>query len=613
MTGSLLASAADIDSAELSASLVAGPVHGSVTVNTDGTFSYNASPDYFGEDSFTYRVSDGELDSQIATVSLSITAVNDAPVAADVAVTTLEDTAATISLVASDVDNMAAELQFSIQSQPAHGTLTRNADGSYSYTPTANFNGADSFTYAVTDGELVSNVATVRIEVTAVNDAPTLGNQNLTVAEDSTLTGSLLATAADIEGSPLTARIIAGPVHGSLSINADGSFSYQGSKDYFGSDSFTYRVNDGEFDSAIATVSLTVTAVNDAPVAADVTATTQEDTATTINLIASDVDNMAAELQFSVLTPPANGTLTRNTDGSYSYTPVANFNGADSFTYSVTDGALVSNLATVRIEVTAVNDAPTLGNQNLTVAEDSALTGNLFATAADVDSSTLTARVIAGPVHGSLTVNANGSFSYSASPDYFGEDSFTYKVNDGELDSQVATVSLTVTAVNDAPVAADVAVTTLEDTAATINLVASDVDNTAAELQFSIQSQPAHGTLTKNQDGSYSYTPAANFNGADSFTYSVSDGDLLSNLATVRIEVTAVNDAPTLGNQSLTVAEDNALTGNLLATAADVDSSALSARIIAGPVHGSLTVNADGSFSYQGSKDYFGSDSFTYR
>lgn len=452
---------------------------------------------------------------------------------------------------------------------------------------------------------------TVSINVTVVNDAPTLGNQALTVAEDTALTGNLLATAADVDSLVLSARVVAGPQHGTLTVNANNTFSYQGAKGYFGSDGFTYRVNDGELDSSIATVSLTVTAVNDAPVAADVSVTTLEDTVTAITLVATDVDNTAAQLVFSIQTPPAHGSLVKNLNGSYSYVPAANYNGADSFTYTVSDGQLTSNVATVRIGITAVNDAPTLGNQTLSVAEDTTIAGNLLATAADVDSPVLSAAIVAGPLHGTLTVNANGTFSYQGSKDYFGADSFTYKVSDGQLDSSIATVSLTVTAVNDAPIAADVAITTLEDTAATINLVATDVDSAGTSLVFSIQTQPMHGSLLRNLDGSYSYTQALNYNGADSFTYTVSDGQLTSNVATVRIGITAVNDAPVAQDLALTLAEDGFVVINIAALTSDVDGDALTLTV-GSAANGSLTRQADGSHRYAPVANFNGADSISY-
>jgi len=258
--------------------VVAAPAHGAVVVNANGTFTYTPQANYFGADSFTYKLSDGTLDSNVSTVSLSITPVNDAPVAADLSVSTLEDTPIAINLIATDVDTASASLQFIIQTQPQHGSLTLNADGSYSYLGNKDFFGADSFTYKVSDGELDSNLATVSIAVTAVNDAPTLGDQSLTTAEDTAFAGNLLASAADVDSATLSAVIVAGPLHGSLVVNADGTFSYQANTNYFGADSFTYKVNDGELDSGLATVSLTITAVNDVPVATDAAVATNEDT-----------------------------------------------------------------------------------------------------------------------------------------------------------------------------------------------------------------------------------------------------------------------------------------------------------------------------------------------
>lgn len=209
----------------LGAHIVDAPTHGSVAVNADGTFSYTPDLDYFGADSFSYRLSDGPLDSNLATVSLTVTPVNDAPVVADVQATTAEDTALVIALgvYASDVDSTTLTTQ--IVTGPAHGVLTQNTDGSYTYTPDANYNGVDSFTYLANDGALDSNVATVTLDVTPVNDEPTLGDLNLAAVEDTALVMNLLAAASDIDGDVLTASIVAGAQHGQVAINADGSAS----------------------------------------------------------------------------------------------------------------------------------------------------------------------------------------------------------------------------------------------------------------------------------------------------------------------------------------------------------------------------------------------------
>jgi VCBS repeat-containing protein len=574
---------AQVDNAallQLGSHVVDQPAHGAVVVNADGTFSYTPATDHFGTDTFTYRLSDGPLESNLATVSLTITPVNDAPVVADVQATTAEDTALVIALgaYATDVDSTALTTQ--IVAGPAHGVLTQNADGSYTYTPDANYNGADSFTYLANDGLLDSNIATVSLNVTAVNDAPTLGDINLAAVEDTALAMNLLATASDIDGDTLTASIVAGAQHGQVSINADGSFTYTPDLNFNGVDSFTYKVNDGPstgsgqapstgsgLDSNIATVILNVAAVNDAPVAADAAVTTLEDTALVIDLIAyaTDVETPSPQpspaggrggFSARIVTGPAHGVLTQNADSTFSYLADANYNGADSFTYLVNDGALDSNIATVTLAITAVNDAPTLGDLNFAAVEDTALAMNLLAQATDIEGDPLTAVVVAGPLHGQISVNADGSFTYTPELNYNGADSFTYKVNDGALDSNIATVMLSIAAVNDAPVVADAAMATLEDTALVIDLrtYATDVDSSTFTAR--IVTGPAHGALAQNADGTFSYIADANYNGADSFTYLVNDGQLDSNVATVTLAIASVNDAPQGANATVTTLED---------------------------------------------------------
>ena len=607
---------AQVDNAailQLGSHVVDQPAHGAVTVNADGTFVYTPTADYFGTDTFTYRLSDGPLESNLATVSITLTAVNDAPVVADVQATTAEDTALVIALGAYATDVDSASLTTQIVTGPTHGVLTQNADGSYTYTPEANYNGADSFTYKANDGALDSNIATVTLNVTPVNDAPTLNDQSLAAVEDTALAMNLLAAASDIDGDTLTASIVAGAQHGQVTINADGSFTYTPDINFNGVDSFTYKVNDGALDSNIATVTLAVAAVNDAPVAADAAVATQEDSALVLDLrtYASDVDSTV--FTSTIVNAPTHGVLTQNADGTYSYTPAANYNGADSFTYLVNDGALDSNIATVTLNVTPVNDAPTLGDLNLAAVEDTALTMNLLAAATDIEGDKLTAAIVATAQHGQLSINADGSFTYTPDLNFNGVDSFTYKVNDGQLDSNIATVTLAIAAVNDAPVAADAAMATLEDTALVIDLrtYASDVDSTAFTAR--VVTGPAHGVLTQNADGSYTYTPETNYNGADSFTYLVNDGALDSNIATVSLAIASVNDAPVAADAAMATLEDTALVIDLRTYASDVDSTAFAAQVVTGPTHGVLTQNADGSFTYTPDLNFNGADSFTYK
>ena len=209
----------------------------------------------------------------------------------------------------------------------------------------------------------------------------------------------MLANDTDADGDPLTATLVTGPANGTLTLNADGSFTYTPNADFNGTDSFVYTASDGTASTGDITVTITVNAVNDAPVAADDAYTVDEDATLTIDaaggLLANDTDVDGDALTAALVTGPANGTLTLNADGSFSYTPNADFNGTDTFTYSVSDGALTSE-GTVTITVNPVNDAPVAVDDAYTVDEDATLTidaaGGVLANDTDVDGDALDSR-----------------------------------------------------------------------------------------------------------------------------------------------------------------------------------------------------------------------------
>ncbi|HET7862982.1 MAG TPA: tandem-95 repeat protein, partial [Burkholderiaceae bacterium] len=490
---------------------------------------------------------------------------------------------------------------------PAHGTLTVNPDGSFTYRAAADYFGTDSFTYRVTDGQAESNLATVTLEVTPVNDAPTLADTSASLAEDGSLVFNPLQGAADVDGDALTTRIVTGPSHGTLLLNADGSYTYAAGADYFGSDSFSYVVSDGQAESRVATVSLVVTPVNDAPVARDGSATLAEDGSLHIDLRTLGFDVDSSTLNTLIVSAPTHGTLTRQADGSYVYAPAPNYHGPDALRFRLYDGELASNEATLAIQVTPVNDAPTLGSSAATVAEDGTQVLNPLATASDVDGDELTAAVVSGPAHGTLTVNANGTFTYKPTANFNGTDSFTYRVTDGQADSNVATVTLTVTPVNDAPVLGNSSATMAEDGTLVLNPLATASDVDGDPLTAAVVSGPTQGTLTLNANGTFTYKPAADFNGTDSFDYRVSDGQSFSGIATVSITVTAVNDAPVASDSAATGTEDTALVLHWSDFHAfDAEGQALTLKITALPTDGQLQRQiAGGSWAAVAAGDTF--------
>jgi VCBS repeat-containing protein len=567
-SGTLAASASDVEGDALSFSLVAGPANGSVVVNADGTYTYTPNANYFGPDSFTYRVNDGTLDSNVATVSITVLAdgvptnivpgaqaVNEdailvlsgasAPQVADsdspALTVTLSVSNGTVSLgstsglaFASGDGNADATMTFSGSVADINAAL----DG-LAYAPAADYNGPATLTLSATDGTS-TDVDTVSISVNPVNDAPVASSTAAAVGEDGVLAGALPA-ATDADPDALTYSVASAPLNGTLLLNADGTYTYTPNANYFGPDSFTYEVFDGTAFSAPATVTITVTPVNDAPVASPAAVAASEDTPLNGTLPAATDADLDA-LTYAKVSDPANGTVVVNADGSYTYTPNPDFNGVDSFTYRVNDGSLDSAVATVTITVAGVNDAPSASDASVSVAEDAVLNGALPA-GADVELDALTFVKVSDPANGTLVLNADGTYTYTPNANYSGPDSFTYRVNDGSADSNAATVTISVTPVNDAPSVSSLAVALNEDSVLSGTLpAATDADFDA--LTYSVVSLPANGTLVLNADGTYAYTPAANWSGVDAFTFKVNDGTADSAVATVTITVLAVNDAP---------------------------------------------------------------------
>ena len=313
------------------------------------------------------------------------------------------------------------------------------------------------YRYGVTADGVTGSSALVATEedtpVAAGNRAPTAKGQSLSTPEDVPIAVTLKGS--DPDGDALTYSVVTAPAYGTLSGDAP-KLLYTPNKDYNGKDAFTFTVSDGQATSAEATVTLTVGDVNDAPVATAQEVSTEEDTPVTITLTGSDAEGEA--LSFAVVTQPSKGSLgvVDQATGKVVYTPKLNETGADSFTFTVSAGGATSAAATVTINLGVVNDAPVAKPQTVTTEEDTAKPITLSAT--DDDGDSLTYTVVTLPLNGTLSgIDANqkitGALSYTPKPDYFGPDSFTFKANDGNDDSNIATVGITVEAVNDAPTA----------------------------------------------------------------------------------------------------------------------------------------------------------------
>ena len=427
---------------------------------------------------------------------------------------------------------------------PANGTLVFNSDGSFTYTPNANYHGTDSFTYQLCDLDTDCDPATVTITVESVDDAPVASDDTFTATEDTLFTGSVIANdTLSGDGGNLWTKLT-DPANGTLVFNSDGSFTYLPKANYHGTDSFTYQLCDLDTDCDPATVTITVESVDDAPVANDDTFSATEDTLFTGSVIANDTLSGDGGNLWTKLTDPANGTLVFNSDGSFTYTPNANYHGTDSFTYQLCDLDTDCDPATVTITVESVDDAPVANDDTFSATEDTLFTGSVIANdTLSGDGGNLWTK-LTDPANGTLVFNSDGSFTYLPNANYHGTDSFTYQLCDLDTDCDPATVTITVESVDDAPVANDDTFTATEDTLFTGSVIANDTLSGDGGNLWTKLTDPANGTLVFNSDGSFTYLPNANYHGTDSFTYQLCDLDTDCDPATVTITVESVDDAP---------------------------------------------------------------------
>ena len=558
----------------------------------------------------SWFVFDGDEISDLQTTVLTITAVNDAPVAQDGSASGNEDAPVNGTVFATDVDS--PNLTYSLGTQAAHGIVVVNADGSFTYTPAQDFNGADSFTFLANDGQADSNAATINLTITPVPDAPvntvpgpqtvnedtafSIPGMSVDDVDSPTLTTTLTVTngtlaivagAARVTGFLTSSLTISGTI---AEVNAAlASVNYLGNPNFAGSNSLTVTTDDGTTTPDVDTIAITVAAVTDAPEVdldpdnssgapgsgyitvftengapalladADISLTDADDenlVGATFRLINDQPGDTLVVI--GTLPPGITPSLVGNEltlSGTASVAAYMAALGQIAFNnpgeapdpgnrlilVSVDDGSATTN-AFVLVQVQPVNDPPVAQGGNAIGNEDTPFTGTLVAT--DVDDAALTYALGTQAAHGVAVVNADGTFTYTPNADFNGSDFFTFRANDGTADSGFASFTFIVNPVNDPPVAQDGSASGTEDTPVAGTLVATDVDSEG--LTYRLGTQAAHGTVVVNPDGTFTYTPNADFFGTDSFTFLANDGSVDSNAATISLSLAAVNDAPQL-------------------------------------------------------------------
>jgi hypothetical protein len=436
-------------------------------ISAAGDLTFTPAPNANGVAIVTVRLMDnggsangGNDTSAPQTFSITIQPVNDRPVANSQSVTLAEDTTATIILSGSDIEN--APLSYTLLTQPAHGTLS-GSGALLTYRPVTNYAGPDSFTFKVNDEAMDSLEATVSITVTPVDDPPVAQSLSVTNLEDTSIIVTL--SGSDVENDPLS-YFPTMPAHGTLS-GTDPNLVYHPASNYFGADSFRFRVLAGGQYSEFATVEILILPVNDAPnfvkgpdvtVAEDSGPRTLANWATNISPGPTNEADQSIDFVVSHNNPGLFSVAPAiSPGGTLTFTPALNAHGSALVTVMLHDnggtangGQNTSAAQSFTITVSSLNDAPVAESQSVQVDEDTSKAITL--TGSDVEGDPLTFTIVSLPAHGTLS-GTGPNRTYTPAPDYNGPDSFTFKVNDGQADSAPATVSITVSGVNDAPVA----------------------------------------------------------------------------------------------------------------------------------------------------------------
>ncbi|SMF94270.1 CshA-type fibril repeat-containing protein [Methylomagnum ishizawai] len=598
----------------LTISATSTPAHGTVAINGDKTsLVYIPASNYHGTDSFTYTLTDSQGYTSTATVALTV--VDGTPVAGNYNLTTTANQPGSLNVLgAATTDPNGDALSLTGVAKPAHGSVTFNKDGTVSYTPDAGYAGADSFTYTASDG---LHSATGLVNITVTNATPTATNDTATTRVDQAVLIPVLGNDSDINSDSLTVTAVTNGSHGTATVDANGIVTYTPDAQFVGTDSFTYTLSDGNNHFVPATVTVTVTNSGPGkPVVVSDTAHTIQDQAVVIDVLANDSDPEHDPLKVVAVTAGAHGTVEINADGSLTYTPTAGYFSAtpDSFTYTVSDGQGHTTVGTVG--VTIENGTPTAQDDSANVGENGTVVVNVLANDSDPQHDALTIASKTDGTHGKVIISG-GSLIYTPDKDFFGTDSFTYTVSDsataGQGRTSTATVSVTIT--NAPPVAVADTVSTNINQAALITVLSNDADPENDTLTVSAGTNPAHGTVKINDDGTITYTPDGKFVGDDTFTYTLGDGN--NHFVTGSVTVTITNSGPnppTVVNDSAATSQDKAVNIDVLGNDSDLDGDPLTVTATSRPAHGTVKIETDGSLTYTPAAGYSSTtpDSFTY-
>lgn len=616
---SVLANDQDVDGDTLRISAFTQAGNGQVSANGD-RLTYRPRTNFFGEDRFTYTVSDDKGGVNTATVRVAVRPVNDAPTAQHDTASTDEDTPVALSVLDNDSDVDGDALSVIFVEQPSRGQVTLEAGGVVRYTPAANFNGEVRFRYIVQDIAGARAAAQVRVTVVPVNDPPTALDDATTTAAGAPVDVNVLANDRDVDRDSLSVVAVADPANGTASVQNNGRVRYTPDPGFVGIERFNYTANDGQGGEATAQVTVIVQA--NPTGTSGINARNDfrrmwEDGSILVQVLNNDTAASGNSLQVLAVTQPQNGE-TRVEGRSIRYTPDPDFNGQDTFSYLVGDGGTGAGTADVRILVRPRNDAPTAEDDAVSTLAGLPVFIPVLSNDSDVDGDRL--RLAAwDQANGGRVRRSGDRLVYFPAAGFSGEESFTYRVTDGRGGSATATVQVNVETVNHPPIAADDSVVTAEDTPVTVAVLANDSDAESDPLSI-VGVTPGVFGAVESDGAEISYTPLPDFAGVDEFTYTISDGTGQAT-ATVRVVINPTPDPPEPQTDAFILegsgrqADRSASAGitiDVLGNDVDRDGDVLGVAAVGQPDRGTAALNGDGSIRYEAPADFQGTAQFTY-
>ncbi|MCJ8270495.1 MAG: tandem-95 repeat protein, partial [Psychrosphaera sp.] len=564
---------------------------GTLTINTDKTLTYVPNLNFNGTDTVNYTIDDGNGASDTSSVAITVRSVNDSPVANTDTSTTTEDTPINIAVLGNDTD-IDGDALIVKTATASNGTVTVALDNTLDYTPNSNFNGTDTINYTIDDGNTGQSSSTVTVTITPVNDLPIAVADTASTAEDTSVIITVLTNDSDPEGDPLTVTA-ASATNGSTSVKSDFTISYIPNSNFHGTDTISYTLDDGNAGSSTGTVTVTVTSVNDVPVAVNDAITGNEDARIIVDVLANDTDADGDALTVTAVTT-TNGTVSVQSDQSLEVLANIDFNGTVTISYTISDGQGGTASASVVVTVTPVNDNPKPVADTASTSANTLVNITVLSNDLDPDGDTLTISAASATNGTTAVVSAGTSIDYTPNNSFTGVDTINYDVDDGNGGTASSTVTVTVTAVpNNNPVANPDTATAIEDTLLNINVLSNDTDVDSDTLSVT-NATASNGAVTIKSDQTLDYVPNVNFNGADTINYDISDGRSGTASSTVALSVTAVNDAPTMSDQTGSIPENSSNnTPVMTITGADIDAGdALSYTISNGNTDSVFAINS---------------------